>query len=519
MNITLLCPYHIQGFGIRTLSSCLKKEGHNVKLVFLLEHFLNNYNDKNLENIINLCRGSDLVGISVMTHFFDTAVKITEELKKKLKIPILWGGIHPSIRPEECLDYADMVCLGEAEETIIELTEKIKLKKNFYSTKGMWLKKGEEIIKNQLRPLIYDLDSIPFQDIDYKNHYVLTKGQIIKINEKGLIGYMKGETKTGNVYITMATRGCPFSCTYCYNNVFNKIYSGHKIVRKRSVSNIIKELIEMRIKLPFVDYIKFDDDSFFFYNLEEMKDFCEKYKENIGLPLIITGATPLTLTREKFLLLLDAGLMSIRIGIQTGSERVRREIYKRYYSNQQIENSVRMINEFKDKINLPSYDIILDNPWESDEDLVESLIFLSKLPAPYTLNIFSLVFFPETELYHKAKEEGIMTNDLNEVYRRYYYDCKKTYLNKLFFLLDLYTTEGGRVSPKTMFLLTNKRLRKTGLSYLLYYLLSIRHIPKKARRVEYLIRECIDDIINGKLSRIDRYLNPIIRKKGIIKNR
>ena len=196
--------------------------------------------------------------------------------------------------------------------------------------------------------------------------------------------------------MTLPTRGCPFACTFCINNLYLDMYPHQKPIRKRSVDNVIMELQQAKDKIPFIRYIKFDDDAFFIMSLDEISDFSKKYKEHIRMPLIITGATASTLSKEKLVLLVDAGLIEIRMGIQTAGT-ITKKLYKRPHTNQQIENAVRMINEYKDKLRA-KYDIILDNPWETDQDQIETLMFLSKLPVPYWLTLFSLNFFPGTDI-------------------------------------------------------------------------------------------------------------------------
>ncbi len=506
MNIALISPYpDIQAFGIRTISACLKREGHEVDLFFLPKRFTERYENITLNEIVNLTKKSNLIGISLMTNFFDNAIQITQKLKENYDIPILWGGIHPTIRPEECLNYADMVCIGEGEETLVELSNKME-DGYYYDVRGIWFKDKEKIIKNPIQPLTQSLDHIPFPDYDYKTHFILNKGYIQKMDMK-LIKRLLIRT-----YRTIPTRGCPFGCAYCCNNTINKMYPNQKPLRKRSVDNIIKELIEVKKLLPFIDRIRFDDDAFLSLSMNEIEEFCEKYKKNVSLPLVVTGVNPSTLNREKLSLLVDAGLNFIRMGIQTGSERTKK-IYERRHTNQQVERTVKIINEFKDRIKKPQYDIILDNPWETDEDLIETLMFLSKLPTPYTLSLFSLNFYPETELYRKAKMDGIITDDLNDVYRKHFRNCKKTYLNSLFFLLNEYALNGVGISTKIMSLLTNQKMRQLNLHWLLYILLKIFIFPlNMKRRFFHLVQEGLKDIQKGDWSRIHRY----IRKKYLI---
>src|SRR3989338_6656596 len=104
MKITLISPYpDITNFGIRTISSFLKRNGD--KIVFNTQR----YDDNVLDEVVSLCKGSNLIGITLMTNFFDGAVQITKKIKGSIDVPIIWGGVHPTIRQEESLKYADMV--------------------------------------------------------------------------------------------------------------------------------------------------------------------------------------------------------------------------------------------------------------------------------------------------------------------------------------------------------------------------------------------------------------------------
>jgi len=112
MKISLISVVpSIHDYGMRTISACLKNAGHDVKLIFLLKEFHKKYSETTMNDLVKLTKGSDLAGISLMTNFWDHAIQVTQKLKNNYDFPILWGGIHPTIRPQECLDYADMVCV------------------------------------------------------------------------------------------------------------------------------------------------------------------------------------------------------------------------------------------------------------------------------------------------------------------------------------------------------------------------------------------------------------------------
>ena len=467
MKISLISIYpDLQSFGIRSISACLKREGHNVDLIFLQEkEFTERYENKTMDDLAKLIKGSDLVGITLMSNFWENAIQVTKKIRENCDALVIWGGTHPTIRPEECLDYADMVCIGEGEETLIELTRKIQNKQNYYETEGMGFNnKGKKII-NKFRELagsgrsaIKSLDHLPFQDHDYKSHFVMKNRNIVKLNLE-----LVKKLRLNQIYQTQTTRGCPFACTFCINNTYLAMHPHQKPIRKRSVDNIISELKEVKNNLPFTKIILFDDDAFFIIPLKEIKDFSIKYKKYIALPLVVTGATPSTLTKEKLSLLVDAGLVGMRMGIQTAGEKTKK-LYKRPHSNWEVEKAVRMVNDFSHV--KAFYDIILDSPWDTDKDTIETLMFLSKLPTPFELSVFSLVFFPGTDLYRKAKEEGIVKDDLNDIYRRHYHEPKKTYLNALFFLLKDYCVVGVGISPKLMSFLTHKITRQLHLHWI-----------------------------------------------------
>ncbi|MGA2687136.1 MAG: cobalamin B12-binding domain-containing protein [Candidatus Korobacteraceae bacterium] len=113
-------PRYIFAYGLRILSACLKHIGCRVQLVFLPRILGEIYPDRVLDQIVQLSAGSALIGISVMSDDFENAVRITQRLKRSLLTPVIWGGMHPTLQPKECLEHADIVCIGEGEETLVE---------------------------------------------------------------------------------------------------------------------------------------------------------------------------------------------------------------------------------------------------------------------------------------------------------------------------------------------------------------------------------------------------------------
>ena len=224
--------------GIRTISSILKKEGHDVKIVFmsLSEDYSENYSLSELYQLLNLCKGSGLIGINSFASTSQRASRIISFLKKKLNVPIVYGGVHATISPEDCIKVSDLVCIGEAEEAIIDLVNAAEKRKSFDKIKNLWIKKDDKIIKNPVRSLVDNLDSIPLPDYNIGTHYVLNKGKIRKFRDEDLAGQV----------FFLTGRGCPYGCDYCSNSFFNKLYEGKRkaILRWHSPEYIIKGILE-----------------------------------------------------------------------------------------------------------------------------------------------------------------------------------------------------------------------------------------------------------------------------------
>jgi len=457
MKITFFSIYpDIASYGVRTISSVLKKEGHSVDVVFLTKEFYERFEEETLDDLVKMTKDSDLIGISLMSNFWDNAIQITKKLKQHYKTPILWGGTHPTVRPVECLEHADMVCISESEQSLVELTRKMTKGQNYTDVKGMGFNVNGKIINNGHGPLpgskesmFKHLNEVPHQDYDWESHYVLRNGKVVKMDMETLIAQ-------SDSYMTMPTRGCPFACTFCVNSEFLKMYPHQKPIRMRTVDHIIEELNIVKSTLPFVKRILFNDDAFFLMPLPMIKDFSKKYKEQIGMPLIITGATPSTLTKTKLTVLADAGLMELRMGIQTLAENSKK-LYKRPHSNKAIMDSVKVINTEKERVHA-KYDFILESPWDTDDNQIETIRFVAQIPPPFQLNLFRLVFFPGTDLYHRAKKEGIVKNDIEDIYRRHYGDesLKRTYLTKLFYIMSDYGSLRKSVPYPIMHFLTNQ---------------------------------------------------------------
>ncbi|MDP3027340.1 MAG: radical SAM protein [Nanoarchaeota archaeon] len=414
MKVTLIsAATYPSDQGIRTISSVLKKAGHEVILVFmaLSEDYSKFYTKHELESLSKFCKNSDLIGISSFVSTAPRAIQIIKYLKKRLAIPIVWGGIHATISPEDCIKDCNLVCVGEGEEAILDLVNAIMKKKKIDKIKNLWIKQGEKIIKNPVRPLIDDLDSIPLPDYDTKTHFILERHKIRRFREEDLDGAI----------FFLTGRGCPYGCDYCSNSLLNELYKGKrkKIVRWHSVDYIIKGILELKKKFPSLSYFDIRDDTFSLRPIEQIKEFAEEYKEKVDLRFKCL-ADPHTVSDEKIKLLVDAGCTDIIVGIQ-GTEMVNKEIYHRNQTNEDVLRAAKIINKYKNKLTV-MYDVITCNPYEKPKDIISMIRLLQKIPKPYFLSVNNLVFFNGSKLYERAVTEKIIKTQKDSAVTLNYWD-------------------------------------------------------------------------------------------------
>lgn len=439
MNIVLISLVEdLSAPSLRYLSAHLKAQGHATTLIFLPWNFTDPtlgqansfrypYPASVLEQLAEKCRDAHLIGLSLMTCHFDNAVHVTRFLRARTQAPIIWGGIHPTVRPAECLRHADMICIGEGEISTGLLANEMAGGKAWESLAipGILTRHSTDRDTGAPGPIFEDLNRLPMPDYDLKNHYLLHSGNLVPMEGARLSQCLS------HSYGAMFSRGCPYSCTYCCNNALRTLYQRKLPVRWRNVENRIAEL-EMAIRImPDLRVVGFADDAFLAQPREMLASFFSQYKEKIHRPFMLL-TTPRSVAEETIELLIDAGLYHIGIGIQSGSERVFKKIYARPETVQNViaaSRTIKRVSRKRGKQVLTRYDVILDNPWEADEDIAETIRLCGQLDKPFNLATFSLTLYPGTQLYERARAEGLIVDDVNQVYRASQLLPKRTYMN------------------------------------------------------------------------------------------
>jgi len=424
--------------GSRVLSAILKARGHRVKMLFTPE--IGSSPIRIQDDEFRAAFGdTQLFLFSFMSPYLEWAIHATQYVRKILpEVPILWGGVHPTAMPEDCLRYCDIVGRGECDDTLPELVEKMERGEDYRKTQNFWFRDGAEIVENPLRELPVDLDTVVrAPDMQLEDHWILHEGHLQPMSEElfrkhHTIYYFNEPT-----YICHTDRGCPFVCTYCYNSEWANIYGFQaRKIRYRSIAKVIEELQAIKDRYPWYGYVGFSDDDFLHRKQSFLEEFLGVYKEKIGLPFAI-NVIPNSCHPDKVKLCMDAGLQVVQIGVQSGSERLTKE-YKRNVSNTHLMRAVTLFDEYRQKgykikINC---DFILDNPWETDEDILESIDLFQKFPPACETNLFSLTFYPGTTIYKQALEEGIISDSYDVFTRAFNIQTRREhrYLTYVFLL-------------------------------------------------------------------------------------
>ncbi len=330
-----------------------------------------------------------LIGMSVLSFNYTQALTIAKFIKDNFDIKIIFGGIHCILSPEEVIKNkeVDMVCIGEGEETLEKLMDNSLNCKNI---QGIWYKKDGEIIKNPQKKLVEDLDGRAFPEWD---SFDLKKYFLINDNHLPI----------------MASRGCPYNCTYCSNHALKKKLNG-KYVRFRSVENIMEE-IELNIKLYYKEgfrFLFFYDDTFILDRKFILK-FCEEYKKR-GFDKKIKWEVNVRadlVTEEIIKAMRDAGCYEVRMGYEAGNDYIRNEIYKRNLTKEQLSNAIDIIKRNGLQLRLT---FILGSPYDTIETMEESFAMAKKHDAEYTLFPI-LVPLPETDIRKMCVKENLIEKD------------------------------------------------------------------------------------------------------------
>lgn len=370
-----------ENLGVMSIAGMLKANGHDVDLILIDEH-----PKKYLELIDQY--DPQLIGLSFMTGNRNWAFSMARELKRKFNIPIIFGGVHPTLFPEDIdFNYVDYVCIGEGEYPVLELLDRTEKGDDCSSIQNLWVKKNGTLVKNPLRNLIQNFDDLPLPYREIYFNYKFIRDLPIKRFISGI--------------------GCPYQCTFCHNPLHFKIYQGKgKFVRKKSVPRVIREILSVKSSYPLKN-VHFSDDTFV---LEKgwLKEFLMVYRKEISLPF----SCNIRIDQVNDIMIRDmaeSGCYGISFGIESGSDKIRNTILKKNLKEEDIIKNAQTIKKHGIKMIITN---LMGIPEETLEDAFKTVELNQKIGADYT-RAGILIPYPKTEIVDYAIAQGLLPPDFS----------------------------------------------------------------------------------------------------------
>jgi radical SAM superfamily enzyme YgiQ (UPF0313 family) len=368
----------VASIGPAFIGACLRAHGHEARLV---RAGIDLTDDAVVAAVA--AERPDVVGISLTTRQWLRARHLIGAIRERIDVPVVAGGLHPTFAPEAVLAAPgfDYVCLGEGEEAMLELVQALARDSSAGRIRNVWPRGG---VRPELRPPLAPIDRLPFMARDLLDE------------------------PRGTVHMT-TQRGCPFPCTYCAARMYNELYdaTGEEYGRRRSHANVLAELSELRAQ-DRLGYVIFLDDTFTIHH-PWVKEFCRVYGAEVGAPFCLHARVE-TVSAELLRVLAAAGCKQITYGVESGSERVRREIMHRPVTNQRFRDVFRWTREAGI---LLTANFMLGLPGETRDDLRQTLDLAEELDV-LDFGYFVFYPYPGTQLFRVCMERGYLPADYLE---------------------------------------------------------------------------------------------------------
>jgi radical SAM superfamily enzyme YgiQ (UPF0313 family) len=346
---------------------------------------------------------SDLVCLSSMSTHASSCKRLIQAIRRtNPRAFVLWGGIHCIVHPEDAIRHADAVCTGEGERPFEEFLRLLREGRDPTSVRSMWFRTRGAIVRNPMFPLLTN------EELERRPFPLCADREVIHVPGRGFVPLrpMDYVDHEGLSYNALWSLGCPNRCTYCGNSRFLKVDSGYGRLRHPSVRYLVREVNEARRRLPHLSSVTFHDDSLMALPRDVLEELAARWRRDVGLPFAVHGLVARHVSAEKMRPLVAAGMMRVRMGVQSGSPRTLR-FYRRPDGVEAIRRAATVINAFQPHMMAPSYDVITENPVETRDDLRATLRLLRELPRPYVLNLFPLMAIDGTELAQIARDRKL----------------------------------------------------------------------------------------------------------------
>lgn len=385
-----------QGATLNDTSAWKKNKPNELRhLVTLLEEF-----------------NPDAIGITCLSHAMIQAETVTEHLRKYFHQPVLWGGTGPTLEPDRSIEHADLVCVGEGEDVMLEIAERLDNKLSLENIAGTWFRFNDGTVqKNPKRP-VADLERIAMPVWD-DEHYAYINGPRFERTFK------PDSHNLDKSYQIMTQRGCPFSCSFCVESFYQNEFGKKDSLRRLSPQKAIRELLHAKHVLGYRTVTFMDD--VFTVNPRWLEEFLTLYKKEIDLPFFCY-TYPTTHNPKMLAMLKEAGCHAITMGIQSGSYRILSDVYNRPTKIGRVTAAAQEI--VASGIPAASFDLIPQTAFDREEDLQETFELLLGLPKEMDSTFYAVMaYFPNYPIQEKFNNPQLLASSehLSEDVYLYYF--------------------------------------------------------------------------------------------------
>ena len=374
--------------GACSVAASVRESGHEVKIVHQVDP-----RRQKMRDLVSESLGfrPDLVALSTMTESHRNGISMVQEIRKVTKVFSVLGGIHVTSYPRAVLGEAiDFAIMGEGERTLPKLLEKLSHSETTYEEiPGLIWKRGEQIHGSQAFERIHDLDRLPWPIRDslphgyYKNYQAAHR---IRISQQRLAA-------------VSASRGCPFNCIFCPNNILTK---GRVVLR--SVESVLEEIQALQMDRK-INFINFSDENFGFRR-DWLKAFCLEIKrKNRSIPYFANVSIS-DMDEERILLLTNSGCVMANVGIETGDDVSLERIHKQLSTRQ----ALSVLKDMRRKGLAVTANFLLGFPWEDTNSIRRGLKMIRQMDAMW-FGLNYVVPFPGTELLEMIREEDLPVDE------------------------------------------------------------------------------------------------------------
>lgn len=371
-----LFPY----IGVMAISGVLKNKGYEVEaLIDVCESDI----ISSLEKM-----SPDVIGFSVLSNEHMWLSNLSQKIKQLMpKVPIIVGGVHAVLYSEDILKIkgVDYVCCGDGEIALPLLLERLKngnISANGITGIGYY--DGDNPILQGITPMVQELDLLEDRSIYYDRYPVL--------RNLDLKTFLSG-------------RGCPYKCSFCANPYIMNIYKGGgPYIRRKTPKHFITEIKDVVIRYGVKSVFICDD--LFLMNIKWLEEFTDLYKSEIKIPYMVTGRADV-LSEKQAKLLIESGCHTVSFGVETGNERLRKNILKKTVTDEDIIKCAGILKKFGIEVQTSNMFCLPD---ETIEDAISTIELNMKIKTDYMFTAIYLPF-PKTELAEYCSQKNYLKSD------------------------------------------------------------------------------------------------------------